>query len=437
MGIISLSLFSVVPLFHTSSAFSPPVEISHAHTSCNGVSTCALTGFSIFLGDFLTVSVSVSGEPNSCAANCGVTPNTFGDSLGNTFIQTGYQGNAQNPNDQIFTVFYLANITHAGSDIITQTLTIDSGSVGLEYGSLSAYDIAGTVSFSTVHKNGGVLNSTACCAVANTAYGNQSFLIEAVSDDCVGACNSATDLTYTNPPLFVKESTFVVGSTEFLGSARVQRANSINSPNTFPVVNNGGGTDRYWTETVLVLSASGGGGGGGCSIYVCTTITYSVTWGNQTCVGGNSGVCTMTTTWTTIHYDSTFTNETIIHCGTMPNCAGFTQGENQTETYTDTSVSLVIVTTTTTTTATAVIAPTTNSLLYWFFGFVSLLIPPATLVGIRANQGGTTSGEDFIPLILIGLFVGSLLGLILNVLPWEFLIAFGGILVLYVIRSRL
>ena len=206
-------------------------------------------------------------------------------------------------------------------------------------------------------------------------------------------------------------------------------------------INMYGGLSLTPNSGIMFFSSNAGGGTGDpCSIYACSTVTYSTSIITEFCVS-NPSVCTNETTSTTWSFDATSTVITYTTCSTTGNgsqyCVTRTESISGTKTYTDTSVSLVTSTISTTTTATAVIAPTTNSLLYWFFGFVSLLIPPATLVGIRANQRGSTSSDDFIPLILIGLFVGSLLGLVLNVLPWEFLVAFGGILVLYVIRSRL
>ena len=200
----------------------------------------------------------------------------------------------------------------------------------------------------------------------------------------------------------------------------------------------GGHFPTYFAWTAILISLTPNNTP--CVIYACSTVTYSTVTVNSWCLT-NPNVCTNETSTVTWLYDATSTILTTTYCSTVGNgsqyCVTNTGTISKSVVYVDTSVSLVFSTVTTTTTATAVIAPTTNSLLYWFFGFVSLLIPPATLVGIRANQSGTTSGEDFIPLILIGLFVGSLLGLVLNVLPWEFLVAFGGILVLYVIRSRL
>jgi hypothetical protein len=171
--------------------------------------------------------------------------------------------------------------------------------------------------------------------------------------------------------------------------------------------------------------------------YATTVVTYPITWSNSVCLPGSPD-CTNVTGTLTIPYDSTTTTVVTTTCSISDSggqyCVTATTSTNKTVTYTDTSASIVTDTVTTTTTATAVLAPTQESLLYWFFGFVALLLPPATLVGIRANSG--SGGEDFIPLILIGLFVGALLGLILNVLPWEFLVVFGAILALYVIRGR-
>ena len=170
------------------------------------------------------------------------------------------------------------------------------------------------------------------------------------------------------------------------------------------------------------------------------TITSTVSW----CYTSQAGNCVNETYTSTESYDATYTVLTLTSCSIndsgSPNCVTKTGSENVTVTYTASSV--IIVTSTTTTTATAVLAPTTSSINYWIFGFIVLMIPPATLIGIgeeRKKASGQTLEPtiEIVPLLLIGLVVGSLLGLILNVLPWEFLLIFIVITGLWFFKDRL
>lgn len=160
----------------------------------------------------------------------------------------------------------------------------------------------------------------------------------------------------------------------------------------------------------------------GCTIYSCSSSTGSFTWINQTCVGGYTQ-CTITLTNTVVVSNGHTTTITIGYCDSQRGCASFSQGTNYT--ITDTAISIIWVydTTTVTTTETGIVAPNTDSLLYWFMEIVCLLVPTAYLDGMTIRKGNVES-NTLIQMTMIGLMVGSWIGLLINVSTWGVAVAF-------------
>jgi Ca2+/Na+ antiporter len=76
-----------------------------------------------------------------------------------------------------------------------------------------------------------------------------------------------------------------------------------------------------------------------------------------------------------------------------------------------------------------------NSLLYWFFEIVCLLVPTAFLTGRTVKSGNATSG-DIVFMALAGLMVGSWIGLLVNVSTWGVAVAFTAVFFIYLWRGR-
>lgn len=111
-----------------------------------------------------------------------------------------------------------------------------------------------------------------------------------------------------------------------------------------------------------------------------------------------------------------------------------------TRTSTNNFFSTILTTVNTTRTATAVVAPSTSNPQYWIFGFVALLLPVGLFTSLIFEQGHR-SGNPVEPnavifAIVSGLLVGSVIGLLLNVIPWGITALFVVVFFLYLWRGR-
>ena len=92
---------------------------------------------------------------------------------------------------------------------------------------------------------------------------------------------------------------------------------------------------------------------------------------------------------------------------------------------------------TTTITAFTTLPPNNFDLHYWLFGILVMLSVTALLDGYLVSRTNIAIGSDtFIFTSLIGLFVGSLIGLIINILPFYITIVMFALVVIYVWRGR-
>jgi hypothetical protein len=421
IGIVFLAFLPIIGITEVH-AVQPAVVQTRGCTQCG---TLAYSG-SVTSGNLLVFAFNQVGG-TSCDAS-----GVLSDSLGNSFFRLFSIGNPGYANDAICA--YYVTSAYSGADTITFQATESSaiifelfdfttnGSVNTQGGFSSASTTGGTFPYhASTSIAAGVLTVELATGIAHLANGSDIGCLSQTSGYTIpsggSACGGYNGSAGT--PAALGAYLFGIGG----------------SNQNFPVVFTWSGTDFSGTQADIVgftLTALNP-----YQPYSTYVDSYSTSAVISYCQDHNA-VCTNETSTSTWSYDNTRTTILITTCSTSDSgnqyCVTQTTSYGANVTYTATSAILTTSTVTTTTTATAVLAPTQESLLYWFFGFVALLVPPATLVGIRANSG--SGGEDFIPLILIGLFVGALLGLILNVLPWEFMVVFGAILALYVIRGR-
>ena len=90
-----------------------------------------------------------------------------------------------------------------------------------------------------------------------------------------------------------------------------------------------------------------------------------------------------------------------------------------------------------TTTTIVTTPPNMLDIHYWMFGMFVTFGVTAFLLGALTMKAGVQVGSDtFIMMTLIGMFVGSLVALMMNMLPWLVPIGFFLVLLVYFMRLR-
>lgn len=93
--------------------------------------------------------------------------------------------------------------------------------------------------------------------------------------------------------------------------------------------------------------------------------------------------------------------------------------------------------TTITTTTTVTVPPNTFQVQYWYFGVTVNLIILCIILGFYMQNTHERIGSDgFIFMGLIGLLVGGIVALLMNVYPWEIIAVEFLILIVYIIRQK-
>lgn len=371
-------------------AFIASMPESHALSNqvtgawANGLTVNAAFVAPVVAGDTIIVIGTYSTASGSAALTCAGISDNRSDSF--TFITSVVSGNGP----VIAQVACYAIAAHSGGLFVTATAS--TGTAGL----------AGVGGIDTSNSEGAYNYFVSGTPDQINFFGQCGQKLGTGANSGCTVSSSALSVVQIN----TATSAFTLG----FNGTQVQNSGAANNAGIY-----GSGTGTYTynaNNPVYAIINVVPLGAGGCTVYACQTSTYSITWSNATCVPGSSGTCTMTTTWTIIHYDSTTTNVTVIYCDNQPGCAHYTQNTTKVQTYTDTSVSVVTSHTTVTTTQTAVVAPTTTSLLYWFMGFAMLIVPPASFVGVARR--GNPAADIELPM-MVGLFIGALLALLVQV----------------------
>ena len=82
------------------------------------------------------------------------------------------------------------------------------------------------------------------------------------------------------------------------------------------------------------------------------------------------------------------------------------------------------------------IAPNFFDAHYWLFGIIVIMAVTALIDGILVERTDTAIGSNtFILSTLFGAFLGSVVALVMNIIPWIVSVGLFGLLILYVWRS--
>lgn len=212
------------------------------------------------------------------------------------------------------------------------------------------------------------------------------------------------------------------------------------STTTAPMSVSGG---NKWSYTVVqfVVSATLCTSFAGVGTTTSSSV-YSTTDTFTTILGGSTTVRTTTITTT---FDATTQTTTQTTTSVSGGTTAFFTSAHLTTSFTTRTTTTVFRSVSTTTlnvtqTATAVVAPSTSNPQYWIFGFVALLLPVGLFTSLIFEQGHR-SGNPVEPnavmfAIIAGLLVGSVIGLLLNVIPWGITAIFVVIFFLYLWKGR-
>ena len=301
--------------------------------------------------------------------------------------------------------FYFATVS-AGADSVTSTFSSDTGSIGE-----TILEVVNGVSF---------------------GYSVSYFDGSIGAGESFGVCQNVLRIGST-----CNTVGFSVGiGYRTVSAIPISFTGSIiqtNSPTNQGVIVLGQGSGQYSSTANLGFGMVAdvqfnGGVGDPCDTYACSSSTFSIVITNSYCVSATD--CTNETSTTTISYDATSTTTVVTYCSTTDsggsNCVTKTMGENITQTYVDTSVSLVYLTSTVTVTNTALNAPSGFQLQFWLVSLIFLLGPAFGLMGgygatVR-ERGGNPAATIAALMFMLGLNLGALGGIILKVMPFPVLV---------------
>jgi hypothetical protein len=166
--------------------------------------------------------------------------------------------------------------------------------------------------------------------------------------------------------------------------------------------------------------------GTGLYIYVYQQLVSTTTITNTTTLTSAVGLTTITLastysttqTFTDTYLDtSTPTHTTTLTYISVGNYTSDTTYTTGNAFYTTSSVTV-------TTRQTGIVAPDMNSLLYWFFEIICLLVPTAFLLGYVKEGNSNADAGTYIIFACLGLMVGSWIGLMINISTWGVAVAF-------------
>jgi hypothetical protein len=394
-----------------SSAYTPPNSIGtfscsgSNSTVFNGALTCAFTattaGFIIII--FTTHIIGKYGAWNGYA----ILSSGGNFTLGN---QVGYGNGGTSNMEQ--SIIAWGNIT---AQHITLKMTNQGGSgtlTNLYQFTVIEYPLGGYEIASASLSGGGSGSSCSASSVTGSSAGGV----------IAAACSSDAAQITSVPNNFVIMSNV----TNYYGLSAISSNNPTANTNGF-----GLSSSAYSSVAIASFYV----GGGSCSLYYCSTTTY--TWTNYACASGVTG-CMTTLSSTTIF-------STAITQTDCTNTLGGTNGcyANQTTSTTalSTAVSYSVITTTTTSTSTLyqINAPNPAQFYYWLFPFLFMALGISIPIGvITQREGGFTNVTEkvLVMAVLFGAFIGTLAGTLIGLLNFLWPMSIFIILGLWIWKGR-